>query len=152
MHFLRAVLAELKSKSDLPWKQRLRVWKSGFKCASWILYELDENDSEQYLPELSSLLNYYEINGFFNPIIGDKLVLSRLLTAHQIPHPDVVSIILRGQMIEENAPFDPDLSQVLSRTLDRYPRQVFRPTWSGDGHGVFFLTARQLREHQASVT
>ncbi len=140
VRFYRTIFAELKSKPGLPWKQRLRAWKSGFSSKSWILYNLAENDPDLYLPDLPVALKSYKINGFFNPIIGNKLVLSRLLAAHRIPHPDVVSIILEGQLIEDDARFDPDLPQALSRTLDRYPRQVFRPTWSGSGQGVFFLS------------
>ena len=140
VRFYRAVFAELKSKTGLPWKQRLRAWKSGFSSKSWVLYNLVENDPDLYLPDLRAELKSYKINGFFNPIVGNKLVLSRLLATHQIPHPDVVSIVLDGQLIEDEAPFDPDMLQVLSRTLDRYPRQVFRPTWSGSGEGVFFLS------------
>jgi len=140
VHFSRAAMAELKSKTGLHWKTRLRAWRFGFSSKSWDMYKLDENDPGLYLADLGTLLKSYKINGFFNPIIGNKLVLSRLLTAHRIPHPDVVSIILDGQLIEENAPFDPDLPRALSRTLDRYPRQVFRPTWSGAGQGVFFLS------------
>jgi hypothetical protein len=140
VHFLRAVRIELRSKTGLSWKQRLGAWRRGFSSESWKLYDLPENNPDLYLPDLSSLLRFYRINGFFNPIIGDKLLLSRLLTAHRIPHPDVVSIILGGRLIEEGAPFDPDMPRVLSRTLVRYPRQVFRPTWSGNGHGLFFLS------------
>lgn len=139
VRFFRAVVGELRWKSDLPWKQRLRAWKSGFSSNSWLLYNLAENDPELYLQDLRATLKFYKINGFFNPIIGNKLVLSRLLAAHQIPHPDVVSIVLDGQLIEDGAPPDPDMPGVLARTLERYPSQVFRPTWSGSGEGVFFL-------------
>jgi hypothetical protein len=140
VRIFRAVFSELKSSTGLPWKQRLQAWRSGFSSRFWLLYKLDENDPELYLPDLPAAYKIYKINGFFNPIVGDKLVLSRLLTNHQIPHPDVVSIILDGQLFEEDASFDPDMPQVLSRTLDRYPSQVFRPTWSGSGQGVFFLS------------
>lgn len=140
VHFFRAVVAELKSKPGLPLKQRLRAWKAGFSSKSWLLYNLAENDPELYLPDLRAVLRFFKINGFFNPIIGNKLVLSRLLATHRIPHPDVVSIILGGQLFEDDASFDPDLPRALSRTLERYPRQVFRPTWSGSGQGVFFLS------------
>ena len=58
------------------------------------------------LRDIYSTLKSYKINGFFNPIIGNKLVLSRLLSAHHIPHPNVVSVIVDGQLIEGNAPFD----------------------------------------------
>ncbi len=140
VHFARAIFRELKSKSGLPWKQRLKAWKLGFSSNTWLLYNLDENDPGLYLPDLSAILKNSKLNGFFNPIIGNKLVLSRLLAVHQVPRPRVVSIIVNGQLFEDDAPFDPDLSQALSRTLARYPRQVFRPTWSGSGQGVFFLS------------
>ena len=140
VHFSRAFWTELKSKQGLPWKKRLRAWKSGFSSRSWFMYNLDENDPGLYLPDLSAVLKGYKINGFFNPIIGNKLVLARLLTAHKLPHPDVVSTILDGRLFEDDAPFDADMPKALSRTLDRCPRQVFRPTWSGSGQGVFFLS------------
>lgn len=137
--FYRAFLAELKSKSAVPWNTRLKAWKLGFKAKSWDLYRLGENDPGLYLPDLSSLLKSFKINGFSNPIISNKLILSRLLAMHQVPHPKVISIIQQGKLIGDDAPFDPDMPSTLMRTLDRYPRQVFRPTWSGGGQGVFFL-------------
>ncbi len=140
VRFSRAVFSELKSRTGLPWKQRVRAWRSGFSSKAWLLYNLAENDPDLYVPDLRQELKVYKINGFSNPIVGNKLVLSRLLATHQIPHPDVVSIIHDGQLFDVGAPFDPDMSRALSRTLDRYPSQVFRPTWSGSGQGVFFLS------------
>lgn len=140
VRFSRAIFSELKSRTGLPWKQRLMAWKAGFNSKAWLLYNLAENDPDLYIPTLREALKIYKINGFFNPIIGNKLVLSRLLAAHQIPHPEVVSVIHDGQLFEEDAPLDPHMSQALSRTLDRYPHQVFRPSWSGSGQGVFFLS------------
>lgn len=104
------------------------------------MYNLAENDLDLYLPDIYFTLKSCKINGFLGPVIGNKLVLSRLLSAHHIPHPNVVSVIVDGKLIEDNAPFDPDVLQTLGRTLDRYPRQVFRPTWSGGGQGMFFLS------------
>jgi len=139
VRFYRTVLAELKPKSAVPWNTRMNAWRLGFKSKSWDLYKLDENDPGLYLPDLSSLLKSYKINGFSNPIIGNKLVLSRLLATHQVPHPNVISTIQQGKLTADDVPFDPDMTSTLMRTLDRYPRQVFRPTWSGGGQGVFFL-------------
>lgn len=139
VRFYRAVVAELKSKSGLPWRKRISAWKAGFSSMSWVRFNLDENEPEQYLPDLRTVLKSYKINGFFNSIIGNKLVLARLLASHQLPQPDIVSIIVQGRLIEEDAPFDPNLAHALSRSLERYPHQVFRPTWCGGGEGVFFL-------------
>ena len=77
VRFSRAVFSELKSKTGLPWKQRLRAWKSGFSSNSWMVYNLAENDPKLYLPDLSTRLRSFKINGFFNPIIQDGLVPRR---------------------------------------------------------------------------
>jgi hypothetical protein len=136
----RLVLGELRLKQSLPWKQRLGAWKSGFRAHSWGVYNLAENDPDMYVSDLRIQLKMYKINGFSTPIVGNKLVLSRLLAYHEIPHPGVVSTIQGGRLFEDNRPFDADMARALSRTLDRYPRQVFRPSWAGGGQGVFFLS------------
>ena len=45
------------------------------------MYNLDENDPELYLPDLRVALKGYKINGFFNSIIGNKLVLADKATS-----------------------------------------------------------------------
>lgn len=139
VHFIRAFVAELRSKTGLHWKQRLKAWKLGFSSRSWMLYELARKDPALYLADLRAVRKGYKVNGFYNPVLGNKLLLSRLLSAHGIPHPEVVSIILEGRLFEENAHPDSDMPRALSRSLERYPRQVFRPVLSGNGEGVFFL-------------
>lgn len=136
----RLVLGELRLQESLPWKRRFRAWKAGFRAHSWEAYNLAENDPDLYVSDLRTQLKMYKVNGFFTPIIGNKLVLTRLLAYHEIPHPDVVSIIHGGRLFEDNHPFDADMARALSRSLDRYPRQVFRPSWAGSGQGVFFLS------------
>lgn len=135
----RAVSHELRSRSGLPWNQRLKAWRKGFSSHAWRIYNLAENDPDLYMPDIRASLKMYKVNGFYNPIIGDKLVLSRLLDRYGVPHPRVVSTILDGRLLEEDVPPEPDLWRALNRTFDRHPRQVFRPTWSGGGQGVFFL-------------
>lgn len=137
----RALHRELKSRTGLPWKQRYRAWRAGFSSTSWQIYKLDQNDPDEYLADLRIAARFYKINGFFNPIIGNKLVLSHLLAQHGIAHPRVVALIIKGALVEEGRVASSDFRQMLSRTLERYPRLVFRPTWSGSGFGVFFLRA-----------
>lgn len=140
VQLFRLFRSELTTKTGLPLGTRAKAWRSGFSSRSWLMYRLDENDPERYLSDLRMAARFYKVNGFFNPPMNNKLLLSRLLTAHGVPHPAVVSTIIEGRLIEENEPFDPDLPRALARTLERYPRQVFRPTWSGSGQGVFFLS------------
>lgn len=140
VQLFRLFRSELKTKTGLPLSTRVKAWRAGFSSRSWLMYRLDENDPELYLSDLLMAARFYKVNGFFNPPMNNKLLLSRLLTAHGVPHPAVVSTIIEGRLIEEDTPFDADLSRALARTLERCPRQVFRPTWSGSGQGVFFLS------------
>lgn len=132
--------SELTTRTGLPLSTRVKAWRSGFRSLSWLLYRLDENDPALYLSDLSMAARFYKVNGFFNSPMNNKLLLSRLLTAHRVPHPAVVSTIIEGRLIEEDKPFDADLPRALARTLKHSPRQVFRPTWAGSGQGVFFLS------------
>lgn len=154
VRYYRAIAWELKSRTGLPWRQRFKAWSRGFSSHAWQLYDLEHGDPDLYLPDIRSQRTMYKVNGFFNPILGNKLVLSRLLDALQAPHPEVVSILLDGQLLEPGAPPDPNLPRALSRTLERHPRQVFRPTWAGSGQGVFFLNREDdgLRLNGRSVT
>ena len=140
VRLFRLLCSEVKTKTGLPLSTRAKAWRTGFSSRSWLMYRLDENDPALYLSDLRMAARYYKVNGFFNPPMNNKLLLSRLLTAHGVPHPAVVSMIIEGRLVEEDKPFDADLSRALARSLERSPRQVFRPTWSGSGEGVFFLS------------
>ena len=140
VQLFRLFRSELTTRTGLPLSTRVKAWRSGFSSRSWLMYRLDENDPQLYLSDLLMAARFYKVNGFFNPPMNNKLLLSRLLTAHGVPHPAVVSTIIEGRLIEEDEPFDADLPRALARTLERCPRQVFRPTWSGSGQGVFFLS------------
>jgi hypothetical protein len=143
VRYFRAVLKELKSTTGLPWKQRFRAWKLGFSSEAWLLYSLADNDPQHYFNDISTRLGMYKINGFSNPIIDNKLVFSRLASAHGIPHPEVVSTIIDGRIFEEGKAVEPDRMKALNRSLDDHPHQVFRPTWAGGGQGIFFLDRNQ---------
>jgi len=140
VRIFRLLQSELMTKTGLPLRTRIKAWKSGFSSRSWLLYNLAENVPELYIPDLLMAARFYKVNGFFNLTMGNKLLLSRLLAAHGIPQPAIISTIIEGRLIEEDRPFDANLSRALTRTLERSPRQVFRPTWSGAGQGVFFLS------------
>lgn len=139
VQLLRLFRSELTTRTRLPLGTRFKAWRAGFSSRSWLMYQLEKNDPELYLPDLPMAARFYKVNGFFNSPMNNKLLLSRLLTAHGVPHPAVVSMVVEGRLIEDGRPFDSDIGRTLTRTLAHCPRQVFRPTWSGSGQGVFFL-------------
>ncbi len=138
-YVIRSHRSELMTKYRLPLGERWKAWRHGFSSMSWVIYNLAENNPAHYLSNRYSRRHLYRINGHYNPILGNKLVLSRLLAVHGLPHPEVVSTIQGGCLTDDGVPSGTDRARTLARTLKRCPRQVFRPTWSGMGRGVFFL-------------
>lgn len=139
VRFVRMVLHEAVSRTGLPWRTRFRAWRHGFTSGSWKLYGLDDKDPGLYLADFRAAANHYPVNGFYNPVLANKLLASRLFTTHEIPHPEVVSTVLDGRLFDEAGETPGDLRRALERTLERVPRQVFRPMLAGSGEGVFFL-------------
>ena len=77
------------------------------------------------------------MNGFWNPIVGNKLVVSQVLAAHGIPHPRVFGLVSQGRPLTPG-PGRPAAAALMHEwTADTRP-VVFRPHWSGGGEGVFF--------------
>jgi hypothetical protein len=79
------------------------------------------------------------MNGFLNPIVGNKLVLSHVLAANGIPRPPVLGTISRGRAfpMPGGTPSAPLAALVEWTSSEK--TLVFRPHWSGAGEGVFFL-------------
>ena len=139
VRLFREIREEAFSRTGIPWLHRLRAWKRGFRSIFDAAYGLDETNHSLYVPDFAYAYRCYSINGFWNPIVGNKLVISRVLAAQGIPHPRVLGVVARGRLLELG-----NLSRSTDRDrLDRWMADarpaVFRPYWSGGGQGVFFV-------------
>lgn len=138
-HWMRCCRNEARLPGNLSLRQRVKAWRHGFSSDMWSLYRLQDRDPRDYLPDLSSELKVRNINGSYSSVVGEKLILSEILEAHGIPQPVVVATVFNGLLFGKGLGIDMNQKKVLSRTLELYPRQIFRPTWSGGGAGVFLL-------------
>lgn len=155
VRFLRAVLHELKSKNPgVSLSTRTRAWRNGFSTRAWLLYQLERNDHGQYLNDITSRRRLYRINGFFNPLIDNKLIFYRLASRHGIPHSKIIASIVRGRLYLEAAQPGGSPAAVLPGLLMEHSKLVFKPTWAGGGQGIFFLeaNARGLKLNGHDVT
>jgi len=138
-HFLRCIRKELGSGRKLPLRESVRAWKHGFSTDLWDLYRLQGRDPVDYLPDLSGVFKMGAINGAYNAVVGEKLILSYILDALGVPQPDVVSAIFNGRLFARDPGAAASQKEMLDLTLERYPRQILRPTWAGAGTGIFML-------------
>ena len=146
---MRLVRNELVASSPMRWPKRLGAWRRGFTGNSALVYRLDVNDPREYLSDWDYYRSGYRYNGFFNPIVGNKLVLSQILAGHGLPHPRVFGVVRKGRPIAigPRAPGDDqdDGASLIDAWAADGRALVLRPHWSGAGEGVFFLR----REAQA---
>ena len=89
----RLVRDELVAASPMSWPKRLAAWRRGFTANSSFVYRLDVNDPREYVSDWDYYLSGYRFNGFFNPIVGNKLVLSQILAGCGLPHPRVFGVV-----------------------------------------------------------
>jgi hypothetical protein len=145
IRLIREIRAEAFFRGAIPWSTRLRAWRLGFRPAVATVYGFDDNDPALFVPDFAYAYRCYRMNGFWNPIIGNKFVVSNVLAAHGIPHPRVLGIVSHGRLIAAATASRQTNVTLLNRwTEDRAP-VVFRPHWSGGGEGVFFVL-RQGRD------
>lgn len=121
------------------WRDRLRAWPLGFTVSTYRLLELDRRDPSHYVPDFSQEFRSTRVNGFWNPIIGNKLVVTYVAQAVGVPTPAVLGCVVHGcpQAVDGSPLGTP--GEVLARWQEGAPRLVFRPHWSGAAEGVFFV-------------
>ncbi len=136
---LRRLRTEALSRTGLPWGHRFRAWRLGFTSESAALYQVDSGSSALYVPCFAYAWRCYAMNGFLNPIVSNKLVVSQVLAANGLSHPHVFGLICGG----EPRPIGTLPPGTGPRLLELWTEStrpvVFRPHWSGGGEGVFFV-------------
>jgi len=138
VRLLREIRDEARSRTGIPWSRRWRAWRRGFRSRHAALYQLDDGNASGYVPDFDYAWRCYTMNGFWNPIVGNKLVVSQILAAHGIPHPRVFGVVSHGRPLPPGPAHPAAAASLHEWTADARP-VVFRPHWSGGGEGVFFV-------------
>ncbi len=139
VRLLRKLRSEAASRTGLPWRHRMRAWRLGFTSESAALYEVDSRNHSSYVPCYVYALRCYAMNGFLNPIVSNKLVVSQVLAANGISHPHVFGLICNGEPRSVGTAPSGSKNRLLELWTEDARPVVFRPHWSGGGEGVFFL-------------
>jgi hypothetical protein len=135
----RALREEVGTPFRVPWRARVAALRRGFTSMAAVLYQLAEGDPALYMPDLVFALRGYKLNGFLNPVVGNKLVLARILASHDVPHPPVRAMVVHGRLHDADGSLGDDVGAALAALASRSSALVFRPDWSGGGEGVFFV-------------
>lgn len=155
VRYLKNWKRELGKRASM--KERWAAWRHGFEIGSYRAYGLAENDRRNYVPDLPMTFYGMKINGFFNPIVGNKLVLANMLRGFGVPTAPMIGEIVKGKgctfprpgtdslSVAEDPPgnYQKALVDTLHDWVSTGWKLVFRPHWSGGAEGVFFVDRQQ---------
>ena len=123
-----------------PLREHLRGWSRGFFGPSYTLYQLQTNDPRDYLSDYEVLLRSPAVNDPFNPVVRNKLALSRTLSLHGFRTPQVYALLDRGlvRAMDGTSAVSPPLDWLESR-LQPGGCFVVKPAAEGQGRGIMFV-------------
>ena len=131
--------AELSSPARLPWARTVRGWRRGFGRSANLVYQLDRNDPTLYVSEYQQNVRSVAINGHFDHVVNNKLLLPLLMRSVGLRSPRLFGV-RRGRLW-----FDADGSIIaqpcdwLVELISRQPELVFKPIKGLKGRGVVFI-------------
>jgi hypothetical protein len=137
---LRSALAsELSAGAEIPFATKLKLWRAGFKSASYRLFDLAHNDPRDYVSDLA-ISKARGVNGAFGRILKDKLLFAPMLAPYARV-PEVLGVVERGRVYPLSAPDSRVLNSVdalLALCAER--AVILKPSKGNKGKGVLSLS------------
>lgn len=130
-----ALATEMAGGVDIPLATKLKLWRGGFKSASYQLFDLEHNNPHNYVSDLN-VARAGQINGAFGRILKDKLLFAPTLAPYaQVP--DTLGIVERGRIYPLA---DPALTGVDALVSRAGAGVIFKPAKGNKGKGVFSVS------------
>ncbi|MFC1883494.1 sugar-transfer associated ATP-grasp domain-containing protein [Thermodesulfobacteriota bacterium] len=143
---LRKLIVHLKTEKrcplPVPFSRRLKAWNLGFTSMSYILYDLEKNNPEDYLRDFSDI--NFIMNNPGAASINDKFNFSQSMRLLGLPSPEIFLLIDRGAVLysSKGTP-DGNLKDAMTTLLENKKRLVLKPAFRGAGFGVFFIETQE---------
>jgi len=129
-----ALASEVTGGAEIPLGKKLKMWRSGFKRSSYMLFELHRNDPREYVSDLD-ISRARGINGAFGRILKDKLLFEPMLRPF-VRVPEVLAVVERGKLypIHRETQFEGLRGLLASCGAQGV---IFKPSQGNKGRGVF---------------
>lgn len=139
----RANRALVRERADVPFRERLWLWRHQFKPISYILYGFADKSEEQRLEYLAdiALTKMRRINRGPNWFLESKLIFYRMISIAGIRGPELVATVRGGHMVEASPPYREIRPDDLAERGDDF---FIKPFSGGRGVGVRRVRADQL--------
>lgn len=131
----RALASELSAGANIPLTTKVKLWRAGFKGASYELFGLAHNDPRDYVSDLE-VARARRINGAFGHILKDKLLFAPTLAPYARV-PEVLGIVERGRVYPIAEAVLTGVDALLEVAAER--AVILKPSQGNKGRGVLSL-------------
>lgn len=134
--YAKLAVAAALDRTPLPYTVRLRMRRLGFKAEAFVLYELDRNDSADYLPDRCWGALAKVDGATVQGLLGNKLLFHHVFQ-DELPLPDVLATLALGRFVPTRscehaiASFDDLLAYLYA-----VGPVMLKPIGGGKGRGV----------------
>lgn len=121
---------ELKTGKKIGITNKLTSWRKGFFSSSFVLYELNKNNADEYLSDYDENIKAIDLNNEYYELLDDKIRFVELIK-QWVDTPNDLAKIIKGYIKPLNGN-NPDLLKYLTtgRAL------ILKPLFSASGIGV----------------
>jgi hypothetical protein len=134
----------LKSEASCPvpvkLANRARMWRRGFLGVSHVIYNLEHNKIDDYLPDYHRKLRSPHINGSFSIVLNNKLLFYEVLQSYRHRLPPLHGILQRDTLWRFTNPVRIDAQSWLMQHLAEGGSLVLKPVQGGGGKGIIVLS------------
>ena len=136
------IATEFHSKTSVPLRRRMFAWRNGFLSESLIIYQLDENNTGDYLSDYDRLVKTPKINGKHSEILNNKIIFNRIAGIGQFQVPSELFWINKGTIfsLQDENPTLVEPTDILDLCRDK-GRVIVKPVAGGGGKNVLMLEA-----------
>lgn len=125
-------------KQNIPLRTKLWAWRRGFLSESFVMYELDHNNYNEYLTDYTRTVHSGGINGRYREMLADKLLFSFVMARFYEHMPHTYGYIHKGIIRW----FPQYASISLENVCQHGNGIVLKPIRGGSGAGITFITTR----------
>ena len=136
---LRLILKELFSPVPIPFSRALWGWRRGFGKMANLVYQLDKSGPENYISEFRHALKCTRINGHYDHLLNNKLLLPLLTKALDLEGPAQLAFSRSGVVHDGRGGQLGNLEAWLHELLERCGTIVIKPVKGRKGQGLAFV-------------
>jgi glutathione synthase/RimK-type ligase-like ATP-grasp enzyme len=117
---------------------RVKAWLRGYKSEDFVLYNLDENPSNDYISTIQEKFKTPLINREYQFVLNNKLVFYKLLVEFKEHLPEIYFVILNGQAYSADSGRK-SYNNTIKYLIDQKTDFVIKKIYGGGGQNIFIF-------------